>query len=41
MLFFEFSIKEIDMANKLQGIELKKIFVCKSETSNVSVRHLS
>ena len=41
MLFFDFSIKEIDMANKLQGIEPKKIFVCKSETSNVSVRHLS
>lgn len=41
MLYPRFAQKGINMITKLQGCDLERSFVCRSETSNGSVRHVS
>ena len=41
MSYPRFTLKGINMITKLQGCDLERSFVCKFETSNGSVRHVS
>ena len=41
MLYPRFALKGINMTTKAQGIDLERSFLCKSETGNRSVRHVS